>query len=108
LTWWWEQRLLPGLRSAARGWSFVLLGALGVFCADRLSPENARSSGYPVVRVTTIERTVTLAGKASAGRPIATPAHIATQTVTRPVTVTETLPAQTVVTTVTVTQQGHP
>ena len=56
--WWWQTIWSPRLRSAATVGTFVLLGAAGVFSADRLSSAKASPSNVMVLE-TTVARTVT-------------------------------------------------
>lgn len=80
--WWWQSRWSPRLRSAAAVGSAVLLGALGVFSADRLTSAKARSPSDVTVWESSVVRTVTVRTKGS-GRPAAARARVLTVRIVR-------------------------
>ena len=81
-SWWWQSRWSPRLRSAAALGSAILLGALGVFSADRLMSAKASSPSDVTVWEATVERTVTVPTKGS-GRPTATRVRVLTVQIVR-------------------------
>lgn len=75
--WWWETQCSPKLRSAAGVGAAVLLGALGVFSADRLTSAKTHSLSSVTVWKSTVQRTVTVRTDGS-GRPAATRVRVLT------------------------------
>ena len=69
--WWWQSRWSPRLRSAAAVGSAVLLGALGVFSADRLTSAKERSPSDVTLWDSSVVRTITVRTTGSGGPAVA-------------------------------------
>jgi hypothetical protein len=102
-SWWWETHWSPRLRSASGIGAAILIGALGVFSADRLTSAKARSPRDVAVWESTVERTVTVRTERT-GRPAAARIRVLTVQIVRRVpashaeTRTQTVVARQVVT----------